>query len=118
MTLQEKLETAMATRRAELINQPLARIWGDLAATCNAIYEAEVLSAFERYKETKWLEVPATTLNELLHIIQTKEYERGYGEGESSGYADWIVALEEEFGVEITGPQDFISKISHRIGNM
>lgn len=37
-------------------------------------------------------------------------YETGYQNGESSGYADWIMVLTEEFDIgttEINGPQDF-----------
>lgn len=51
-----------------------------LAKRCNEIYEAEALAAFQRYKESAWLDIPAKTLNELLHLIQTKEYQRGYND--------------------------------------
>ena len=44
MTLLQKLETGMAARRAELINQPLARIWGELAIVALDIIEAEVIA--------------------------------------------------------------------------
>lgn len=118
MTLTEKLEVAMRDKRAELIHQPLARVLGELAKTANNLVESEALTAFQRYKEEKWLDVSANTLNELLHLIQTKEYERGYKDGESSGYADWIAAVEERFDIQATGPQDFLTKIEHRIGNM
>lgn len=48
-------------------------------------HESEALAAFQRYKEEKWLDVPASTLNELLHLIQTKEYQRGYDAGHEAG---------------------------------
>lgn len=54
-------------------------------ATCEAEHEAKALAAFEKYKEEKWLDVPANTLNELLHLIQTKEYQRGYKDGVVAG---------------------------------
>lgn len=37
MTLLQKLESGLATRRAELINQPLARCWGELANVAEEI---------------------------------------------------------------------------------
>lgn len=43
-------------------------------------------------------------------------YEVGYREGGSSPYADWIMSLEEEFGIEnITGPVDFIEKTNRQV---
>jgi hypothetical protein len=39
------------------------------------------------------------------------DYEKGYKDGESSGYADWTRALTEEFDLgdeEIQGPQHFL----------
>lgn len=37
-----KLETAMSERRAELINQPLARIWGELAIVAEKVCREQV----------------------------------------------------------------------------
>lgn len=37
MTLTQQLETAMAAKRAELINLPLARCWGELAKVAKEI---------------------------------------------------------------------------------
>jgi hypothetical protein len=54
--------------------------------SCEAEHEAKALAAFQRYKEEKWLDVPANTLNELLHLIQTKEYQRGFNDGAESMY--------------------------------
>jgi hypothetical protein len=82
MTLLQKLESGLAARRAEMYHFPLARCWGELAKVAEEIMNAEALAAFQRYKETAWLDVPATTLNELLHLIQTKEHQRGVEETE------------------------------------
>jgi hypothetical protein len=37
MILLQKLESGLAARRAELINQPLARCWGELAKVAEEI---------------------------------------------------------------------------------
>jgi len=41
------------------------------------------------------------------------DYEQGYRDGESSGYADWILAVTEEFDipddVSLEGPQSFLA---------
>lgn len=51
------------------------------------------------------------------------QYEQGYRDGEGSGYADWIMALSEEFEFseaefnELDGPQDFIRILRRRVLN-
>lgn len=45
-------------------------------------------------------------------MSSSADYEKGYQDGESNGYADWMAALSEEFDIEMPiGPQDFISKL-------
>lgn len=46
MTLLEKLESGMRDKRAELINQPLARVWGELAKVASDLMQDEINDAF------------------------------------------------------------------------
>jgi len=50
-------------------------------------------------------------------MTENESYETGYADGESSGYADWINELSEEFDIpmsEIDGPSSFIAKLKER----
>lgn len=53
MTLLQKLETGMSERRAELINQPLARCWGELAKRC---YEVMLEVDIALAKRLGWID--------------------------------------------------------------
>jgi hypothetical protein len=43
MTKIERMAAAMAAKRAELINQPLAHIWKELAEVCEEIHKEDMV---------------------------------------------------------------------------
>ena len=45
----------------------------------------------------------------------SRDYETGYRDGESSGYADWVMSLSEYLDIEAEGPTEAIAKINDRI---
>lgn len=79
MTMLEKLEAGLATRRAELINTPLARIWGELAKVCNDLYEQEARDAYERFTKMQVIEMDdipkCITFNALVRCVHNASIE-------------------------------------------
>jgi len=50
------------------------------------------------------LDVCARVVKRVLAAVENQIY----ADGESSGYADWIAALSEEYDVSVEGPQEFL----------